>query len=165
MTKTRDFSEFWEHSFTDLSKIMQLKCYIVAPILEELVYRGLILNLCTFGDTAAVLFTPIYFSASHLHHLYKVRNEEKDVFQREIFKRLFQFAFTWLFGVYAGFVYIKSGRYILAPIILHCYWNIIQVPNLGAWFDRDVEQVVRVIISAGYISGIVGFFILFSYLP
>ena len=165
MTKTRDFSEFWESSFYDLSGIMQLKQYIVAPILEEIVYRGIILNLCTFGDTAAVLFTPIYFSASHLHHLLKARNKEKEEFRREIFVRLFQFSFTWLFGIYAGFVYIKAGRNIIAPILLHSYWNIIQIPHLKTWFDIDVEQAVRTIVSIGYIAGIVGFFSLFSYLP
>mmetsp|Transcript_17462 Transcript_17462/g.17218 ORF Transcript_17462/g.17218 Transcript_17462/m.17218 type:complete len:196 (+) Transcript_17462:82-669(+) len=124
-SKTRDFREFIEDIFQHTENMVKFKFYISAPAVEEICYRGIILNLfLNSGDytvTQSILISPLFFSVSHLHHIIKAMNEDSDILKREIAQRIFQAGFTWLFGVYSGFIYISSGGYLLAPIILHSY--------------------------------------------
>ena len=148
-------------TFEDNSKIIQLKHFVIAPIVEEIIYRGIVLNLflenTTLSPTVCVLFTPLFFALSHLHHLYKARHEEESIFQRELQTRLFQASFTTLFGMYSGMIYLKADRNLLAPIILHSYCNIIQVPRLGICFDSHTDPILRNLIGGSYLTGIVLF--------
>ena len=145
-----------------MDKIVQVKQYIAAPVIEEILYRGFILNFFLnsekYTTKQSILISPLFFSLSHLHHIIKARNEDSKIFQREVGRRIFQVWFTWIFGAYAGFIYVSSGKHLIAPILLHSYCNIIQVPSIGIWFREETEPILRKIIGGGYLIGIAIFY-------
>ncbi|MCI8590430.1 MAG: CPBP family intramembrane metalloprotease [Clostridiales bacterium] len=77
---------------------------IAAPILEELVFRKLILGKITqFGDGIAIFVSAFIFALIHCN--------------------LFQFFYAFLLGLLLGGIYCRSGR-LLYPILLHICFNI-----------------------------------------
>ena len=77
---------------------------IAAPVLEEIVFRKLILGHITkFGDGIAIFISAFIFALIHCN--------------------LFQFFYAFLLGLVLGGVYCRSGR-ILYPILLHACFNI-----------------------------------------
>ena len=132
VTQTRDFGVFIDNSFDNVSDMLKLKMYIVAPIVEEVVYRGMILNILLDTDVNTgefkashprliIISHSLFFSISHLHHIFKRWNAEDDEFKAEIARRAFQMVFTTIFGIYSGYVYWAAGFNIIAPITLHMY--------------------------------------------
>lgn len=59
--------------------VLALKNLLLAPLFEEFIYRVCLINLCLESTglnlTKAVVFVPIYFAISHLHHVIMKRRE------------------------------------------------------------------------------------------
>jgi predicted Abi (CAAX) family protease len=88
-----------------------LKNLVVAPFFEEFIYRVCMINLMiesnSLDEATAVLTLPLFFAISHLHHelvVDRVR-DWKMVFARCLFK----LAYTQIFGIYAGRIYVRTG--------------------------------------------------------
>jgi len=73
-----------------------------------------------YSYKAAILMSPLFFSMSHMHHAYK---------DQSIAATLFQACFTYVFGVYSGFIF-KLSHSLLASTVLHSYCNIMGFPSL-----------------------------------
>lgn len=123
---TRPFSSL--HAFRD---------YIFAPILEELVYRGLVW-VCveraakTSIDPAAFLhaalwWTPFLFGLPHIHHHVE---HFKDNFFHALVALLVQTAYTAAFGALANQEYLRN-KSIWDSVAAHTVCNIMGIPDLA----------------------------------
>jgi intramembrane prenyl-peptidase len=127
--------------------VLQWRALIVAPVSEELVFRGCMCAVLLAGGysaTATILCAPLFFGLAHLHHL-AVRPA------REV---LFQFGYTTVFGWITAFIHVRGGL-LLAPIGAHVFCNFMGFPPIA-----DVQRSKhKLLFSAAYIVGLVSFFI------
>ncbi len=89
---------------------------IVGPIVEELVYRKLIIDrIYEHGETVAILFSSLIFSLAH--------------------GNLFQVVYAFLNGCILGFIYVRSGRLrysILFHMLTNFLGSVVVVPIIKA---------------------------------
>lgn len=116
-----DGSRFFYGEFT----IIKLRDYLLAPFTEELVYRYILLKALQpcFSPTAACLISSFLFGFSHFHHYLLDRLRD-----RTLTASCCQFAFSFLFGIFAASMYLKS-TYIITPFILHAICNLLTLPD------------------------------------
>lgn len=83
--------------------LMILVVVIIGPIMEELLYRKLMIDrLAAFGDLPAILFSSVLFGIGH--------------------GNFFQFAHTTLLGLLLGYLYTSTGK-LRYSVILHMLTN------------------------------------------
>ncbi|KAI8943497.1 hypothetical protein NX059_001499 [Plenodomus lindquistii] len=118
---------------------------IVGPVSEEIVWRSCIIPLhilANFSGTQVVFLTPLYFGIAHLHHLYEFRITHPEVpLVMAVFRSLFQFAYTSLFGFFAAFVFIRTGN-LFTCILAHTFCNWMGLPRLYGRVGVDVGMPV-----------------------
>ena len=105
---------------------------LIAPILEELIFRKLLLDkLSTYGEKWAIIFGAMCFALYHIN--------------------FYQLIYTFCMGLILGYVYRKSGN-LINTVIIHICTN-----SLGSVFiplvmnSVDMEKVteLRELASAG----------------
>uniref|UniRef100_A0A7E4VM72 CAAX prenyl protease 2 n=1 Tax=Panagrellus redivivus TaxID=6233 RepID=A0A7E4VM72_PANRE len=115
----------WRRSFKD---IIWLKHIIVGPLLEEIAFRACTaaLFLHCFRPWVAIVLTPLFFASSHMHHLIS-DIQDGLAWKSALNYRLVQFGYTYLFGVYATYVFTQTGH-LIAPVMCHALCNTLGVP-------------------------------------
>lgn len=99
-----------------------LRNYIVAPMLEELVFRRQTLMLWQCATPSTRLLVPaLLFALAHVHHVYRLG----------VVGLLFQLAYTFLFGIYAAALYLNTQT-VWAPYAAHMVCNMLEIPNFAA---------------------------------
>lgn len=92
---------------------------ILAPILEELFYRKLVIDrLRVFGDLTAILVSAVVFGLVH--------------------GNINQFLYATAFGVMAGYVYVHTGK-IRYTMALHMMLNLI-----GGVFTTELTKILGI---------------------
>lgn len=92
---------------------------ILAPVLEELVFRGMICRrLLALGEGFAVVFSGIFFAMLH--------------------GNLYQLFYAFLLGCMFGFIYIKTGK-IIYSIVYHVFINF-----MGTIVSLLINKFVRI---------------------
>ena len=94
---------------TDGSLVLKLLCNcLVIPILEELLYRGIVLGqlYVMYGARAAILISAFCFGFFHFN--------------------LIQFLYAFIVGLVIGLAYVRT-KHILVPIIGHGLANLVVV--------------------------------------
>lgn len=93
-----------------------LTAVIAAPILEELIFRGIILEglLKNYNPLKAILITNIFFGIAHLNP--------------------WQFVGAFIFGIFISWVYMKT-RNIFLPVLIHFVNNL--VGYLAIYFSSE----------------------------
>jgi prenyl protein peptidase len=138
-----------------------LRTLVVAPITEELVFRGCMsaIMMRAGHSPGYLIFTlPLFFGVAHAHHLYRLIVQEERRVLRAVLICLFQFMYTTLFGIYATFVLLRSGH-LVAAIICHMFCNYMGFPDFGWLTDADsVVRKDRTLIGASFCVGIAGFY-------
>lgn len=77
---------------------------IIAPIVEELMFRKFIIDRLTpYGDVLCIFFPALIFGLIH--------------------GNLYQFFYAFFIGIILSFVYVKTGK-IIYSIIIHCFINL-----------------------------------------
>ena len=146
------------------SKWGKARDLLVAPLAEELVFRGcMVMPLLKSGlsPVASAWTAPMFFGTAHLHHaVLKIREgvNPKSV----ILMTLFQFAYTTLFGAYAAHAYIRTGS-ILAVFLCHSFCNYMGLPDFGYLNASSPVHGYRRAISNGYLFGVMLFYYGFTY--
>jgi len=140
----------WLYSFKN---ILWIRHTIVAPITEELAFRACsatLINHC-FGWSAAVFVAPLFFALSHFHHVFEDQKQGFSL-QSAIAQRGFQAAYTYLFGIYATFLFLQTSH-IIAPILSHSLCNNLGLPNLTevSNFPKRQQSVIWLSYFAGFI--------------
>jgi len=99
------------------------KALIVAPFIEEYLFRGIILNgfLNRYSPAKAIIITTILFSVMHLNPM--------------------QYFVTFLLGLLLGWYFYKT-RNLLSCIIIHSISNLIGLTILKYFVDRLQNQFI-----------------------
>jgi prenyl protein peptidase len=140
---------------------------IIAPICEEFVFRScmaaMMLHSKRWSIGTMILVLPLFFGVAHAHHFYRLVCIEKYNIKRALLQCIFQFTYTTLFGIYATFIYMRTGH-LIAAILCHCFCNWNGFPDLG-WLtnENDLARPHIKLIGSTYIVGIILFY--FSLYP
>lgn len=127
-------SEAWTCLVTSLSSSIGYRNYIAGPLTEELLFRSTILPLHMLSSLAdspkqLVFLTPLYFGIAHVHHFYEFRLSHPDTpLPPAIFRTVFQFTYTTIFGWYAAFIYLRTGSFY-AVFLVHAFCNYMGFPR------------------------------------
>lgn len=108
----------------------KVKAFLMAPIIEELHFRLLLLLvLDPEGEQRSFYLwtSSLLFSVSHSHRVFSMKIDKSVILQI-----LFQMLFTLIFGYYAALVFYKT-KCIGAAIVLHCYCNMMGPPHPGKY--------------------------------
>jgi prenyl protein peptidase len=97
----------------------------VGPIVEEIVFRGCMLPLLYIDGWSMpllVFVSPLIFGVAHAHHVLYMMRHNGETWKTALMNVAFQFSYTWIFGVFAAFVLVRSGS-LLACITAHAICN------------------------------------------
>ncbi|KAL2863005.1 CAAX prenyl protease RCE1 [Aspergillus lucknowensis] len=124
--------------------------YVVGPVTEEIMFRSAIvpIHLLAKVDPARIVFiAPLYFGIAHVHHFYEFRLTHADTpILAAVFRAVFQFGYTTVFGWYATFVYLRTGS-LLAVVLIHTFCNWRGLPRL--WGRVEAVVPVRPTLNRG----------------
>ena len=140
-----------------------MRNYIVAPLTEEIVFRGCMVPplLASGMSTLKVsLIAPLFFGIAHVHHA-MTRISKGERVSSVVLITIFQFLYTSLFGSYVSYAFIRSGS-IIAVTFSHSYCNWMGLPDLS--FVNNKHHLLfqyRMIILPIYVVGIVLFWYMF----
>lgn len=120
--------------------IILLRDYLLAPLTEEINYRFILLKLLCpcFSKLNSCLISSFLFGFSHFHHYVLDTSKE-----RTLFSTCCQFTFTFLFGMFASSMYLKSG-YIITPIVLHAICNFLCLPDFETIIQNRTLSIATV---------------------
>lgn len=142
---------YFETDFIQRKNLIQIVAQIFyAPLLEEMVYRGVLFNsmrLIGYSNKKSALVTSFLFGISHLRHIF-----DNNYKRRLLSRIIFQSVYTSLFGLYTCFAYSFAGT-LLAPIALHSLCNYLQMPNFS-YLRCQLSGEKKKLISSIYITGI-----------
>lgn len=107
----------------NLSFVYYIKTILLAPVTEEILFRGIILSgfLIRFSPIKAILLSSLFFSFFHLN--------------------IFQFVTAFPIGLLIGWYYFKT-RNLLSCIIIHSVNNIIAVIALKYFINKLSHQFI-----------------------
>lgn len=136
-----------------------LRNYVISPFTEEFVFRSCMLPLLLphLSVAKAVLITPLFFGMAHLHHIiegYKMKDQSLETL---VLQHLFQFSYTYVFGVYSSFLFIRTGNFF-SSFLSHSFCNLMGFPNFAELIN-DFEGYTRVLLVGVYVAGFVLFFV------
>jgi prenyl protein peptidase len=86
-----------------------------------------------------IVFTaPLYFGIAHVHHFYEFRLTHPDTsILAVLFRSVFQFGYTTIFGWYATFIYLRTGS-LPAVVLAHAFCNWCGLPRLWGRVETGV---------------------------
>lgn len=148
-----DFT-FWLEAFQDLYWI---RSHVLAPVTEEFVFRACMLPLLVpcFGPVKAILSAPAVFGLAHLHHAYEMIQQGQTM-KGALLVCGFQFIYTSVFGIYCGFIFIRTGH-VIAVIIVHAFCNHMGFPDFAAIFSFKSIPVRAALIGC-FLTGLIGWY-------
>jgi len=126
-----DLNEF----FTGGSFLTQvLAIGVIAPVIEELVFRGILINRMKWLPVwASVLIQAALFGVAHLN--------------------LFQGLYAFIAGILLGFIYVKY-RSIFLVIIGHMSYNLVSV-FMGEYLNEDSVKAIVILLAASAAATVV----------
>lgn len=72
---------------------------------------------------STIFLSPLIFGLAHIHHFYEFRiTNAKTPITAALARSVLQFAYTYLFGVFATFIFLRTGS-LLAIIAIHMFCN------------------------------------------
>lgn len=121
-----------------------LRNFVIAPLTEEIVFRGCIIPPLFFSTnhlshTQISILAPLFFGMAHVHHAI-LKLKEGFSMQVIFFSTLLQFSYTSLFGTYASYAFIKTGS-LPAVILCHAFCNKMGLPDLS--FTSQYNELYR----------------------
>ncbi|CAD6196131.1 unnamed protein product [Caenorhabditis auriculariae] len=139
----------WLRSFRSATWLRDI---VLGPVTEEIAFRccSVVLMSQCASSLATVFLSPVPFALSHFHHVF---DDQRRGFtpQQAFLKRTFQFAYTYIFGVFASYL-LLSTRHALVPIVAHSICNSLGLPLLHEiGFYPKLSQRATLWIS--YIAG------------
>lgn len=107
----------------NFSILFYIKILLLAPVFEELVFRGVILNgfLNRYSPTKSILVTSLLFSVLHLNPM--------------------QFIIAFLLGLLTGWYFYKT-RNLLSCIMIHSLSNLFGITMIKYFVDKLHSQVI-----------------------
>eukprot|EP00949_MAST-11_sp_MAST-11-sp1_P000661 g661.t1 len=122
---------------------------IFAPVSEEWVFRSCMvaaLRSAGFSTMSCCIIAPLFFGVAHLHHAAQKLREGNPA-RNVLFVVLFQMAYTSIFGFYAVYLMLSTGR-ILPVMIVHGFCNIMGFPEPSGRLISSVAYVIGILVFA-----------------
>ncbi|CAH8445066.1 unnamed protein product [Heterobilharzia americana] len=116
---------------------MGLRNFVIAPLSEELIFRACItFHLRPLFSSCILLcfVSSLFFSLAHLHHIFESVRHGQD-FQSAFKSSLFQVFYTTLFGMYSGFLMLRTGN-IASSVVTHSLCNFFGLPDITGAIER-----------------------------
>jgi len=136
-----------------------LRNLLVAPVCEEIMFRGVVLALLVsggWGCRSCVLLSPLLFGLAHVHHLFSLTLSRGMGPRQAALVVLFQLAYTTLFGAYASALFLRTGH-MLAVVLAHTWCNLLGFPELRFLHPSHRLHPRRHAVLAVFVAGIVVF--------
>ncbi|RMZ93800.1 CAAX prenyl protease 2, partial [Brachionus plicatilis] len=113
------------------------KNYVISTLTEEFVFRSCMLPLLIGHMTwsNSILITPLFFGTAHLHHIYEGYKAKEMSLKFLIMRHLFQFGYTYSFGVYSSYLFLRTGSFF-ASFVAHSFCNLMGFPD----FDGLINE-------------------------
>ena len=143
---------------TENERWINLRNFVVAPITEEIVFRGCMvpsLLASGFGPVKAALLSPLFFGVAHAHHAI-LRLRQGEGLGRVFIVTIFQFTYTSLFGSYAAYALIRTGS-VAAVVLSHAYCNWMGLPDMSFLQTRSPLYQYRTFLVTMYVAGAFAF--------
>jgi prenyl protein peptidase len=140
--------EFWKN----------VRNYIVAPWTEEVIFRGCMIPPLLASGMSVVkvsLVAPLFFGVAHLHHAMS-RLARGEPLASVFFITTFQFFYTYLFGMYASYAFLRTGS-ILAVTLSHAYCNWMGLPDMSFVQIRHPMYRYRIVLLVSFLIGVFTF--------
>ncbi|KAK5858786.1 hypothetical protein PBY51_002901 [Eleginops maclovinus] len=134
-----------------------LRNQLVAPVTEELVFRGAMLPMlvpCT-GPTAAIFIAPLFFGLAHFHHIIEQRPLHKDGMCVILMVSGTQFLYTTLFGAFTAFLFMRTGH-VVGPVLCHSFCNSQGLPDITSALQHPHQSAILL----SYLMGLLLFLVL-----
>lgn len=150
------FKAYINASLTEFNIYVVLRNYVVAPFVEEFVFRACMLPMLTasMGMKIGVLVCPLFFGIAHMHHLIEWYRWRQTHFTEALLITILQLCYTSLFGLYSAFLFVRTGH-LVSPVISHVYCNIMGLPDIDAIRHSKYSSVLWTV----YVCSLVCFFI------
>jgi membrane protease YdiL (CAAX protease family) len=152
------------------SKFQVARDLIIAPFAEELIFRSLMISPMLHSTEYLTenmtiwkicLTVPLFFGLAHVHHAYTKIVHDNVPVSKAIMSSGFQFIYTYLFGAYASFCYIKT-KSLVSIYAVHMLCNYLSLPNISIFIVETKSlknvNVYRAIASFSYMIGIYFFY-------
>ncbi|XP_076017596.1 CAAX prenyl protease 2-like [Genypterus blacodes] len=146
--------QWWRECVRD---VVCLRNQVVAPVTEELVFRGAMLPMlvpCT-GPTAAIFIAPLFFGVAHFHHVIAQRHQHKSTMSEILLVAGMQVLYTTVFGTYSAFLFMRTGH-IVGPVMCHSFCNSRGLPDLSS----ALQHPQRAALLFSYLTGVLLFLLL-----
>lgn len=138
------------------SYLFYIKMILLAPLIEELIFRGLILDgfLTKYKATNAIVLSSLVFAFFHFN--------------------LYQIGYTFLLGLLCGWYYYKT-RNLLTCMIIHSFNNLTGIIVIKHFMDKlryhpltsdtklfQIDNLLLVILSSATLIIVGGFYLYYS---
>ncbi|KAL1992923.1 hypothetical protein VTN49DRAFT_3679 [Thermomyces lanuginosus] len=114
--------------------------FVAGPVTEEIIFRSVIISfhvLARISPERIVAYSPLYFGIAHGHHFYEFRLTHPETpVSAALFRSVFQFGYTTVFGWLAAFLYLRTGS-LPAVILVHSFCNWCGLPRLWGRLEAD----------------------------
>jgi len=148
--------------FDESERWSQIRNIIMAPLTEEIVFRGCMMSpllASGLGPIGATFIAPLFFGVAHAHHaILKLQGGAKPA--HVIVLTAFQFTYTSLFGSYAAHVFIRTGS-IPAVFLSHSFCNSMGLPDLSFLYKTGGRYSslyqFRFFLLISYLIGVITF--------
>jgi len=141
--------------FQSMHNLIIIRNFLVAPFCEELVFRTCVCTLLIaggWGFSWTVLGSPLLFGIAHLHHLIGMVRARTHSMQQAIFRVGFQLMYTTIFGIYASFLYLRTGQ-LLSCFLCHSCCNMLGFPDFF-WLFRPDHPLRKAVMGTAYVLGL-----------
>lgn len=135
-------------------KDIVIRNYLIAPIAEEVVFRGCMIPLLHphLSFIKTVVLTPLFFGVAHFHHMLEHVRTGTLTFPQALVNGFVQLTYTSLFGMFSAYLYLRTGH-LLSPIIAHILCNILGLPEM--WTVH--RHRYRILVGVAYFIGLGSF--------
>lgn len=143
-----------------LNDLIFWRNYIISPFTEEFVFRGCMLPILvqTLTYKQSILIAPLFFGLAHLHHIIEGYFANQENMKHLLMQHLFQFSYTYIFGVYSCFLFLRTGN-LFAGVVCHSMCNWFGFPNFGQLLN-EFKASVKFGLLGVYVLGLLAFFVL-----
>jgi prenyl protein peptidase len=107
----------------NIFNVVILRNYVFSPITEEIVFRSCMIPLLFYRfKMQAIFIAPAFFGLAHLHHIFEGYFLLNESFNKLLIQHLFQFCYTYIFGIYSSYLFILNGS-LAGSILTHSFCN------------------------------------------
>lgn len=106
------------------------RAIVFAPIFEEIVFRSYVCSiLLNSGYTKQFVcyVSPLFFGIAHAHHAVELYYKEVPM-QNIVVSTVFQFSYTYFFGVLETIVFINTNQ-LVCIVLIHSFCNFMGFPD------------------------------------